>query len=184
MKSTTVLFTDVSSQTWIEETLFNAETHSDFSRDPGWFIQKQQLHGGTSEGVDLITVNNGALSLSIVPTRGMGVWKGDFQGTPLGWESPVKSPVNPAYVNLSERGGLGWLSGFNELICRCGLISNGPPGRDPSGNPLESDLTLHGRIANTPAHFVSVTLDPEDGGWIRIKGRVGEGMLFGSQLLL
>lgn len=184
MKSTTVLFTDVSSQTWIEETLFNAETHPDFSRDPSWFIQKQQLHGGTSEGVDLITVNNGALSLSILPTRGMGVWKGDFKGTPLGWESPVKSPVNPAYVNLSERGGLGWLSGFNELICRCGLISNGPPGRDPSGNPLESDLTLHGRIANTPAHFVSVTLDPEDGGWIRITGRVGEGMLFGSQLLL
>ncbi|HAH45156.1 aldose 1-epimerase family protein [Gimesia sp.] len=184
MKSTTVLFTDVSSQTWIEETLINAETHPDFSGEPGWFIQKQQLHGGLSEGVDLITVNNGELTLSILPTRGMGIWKGDFQGTPLGWQSPVKTPVNPAYINLSERGGLGWLSGFNELICRCGLISNGPPGKDPAGNPLESELTLHGRIANTPAHQVSVTLDPADEGWIRISGQVSEGMLFGSQLLL
>ncbi|WP_417378581.1 aldose 1-epimerase family protein [Gimesia sp.] len=184
MKSTTVLFTDVSSQAWIEETLLNTETHPDFSKESGWFIRKQQLHGGASEGVDLITVCNGALTLSIVPTRGMGVWKGDYQGTPLGWQSPVKSPVNPAFVNLSERGGLGWLSGFNELICRCGLISNGPPGKDPSGNPLESDLTLHGRIANTPACYVSVTLDPAEGGWIRLDGKVEEGMLFGSQLLL
>ncbi|MCA9004599.1 MAG: aldose 1-epimerase family protein [Planctomycetaceae bacterium] len=184
MKSTTVLLTDVSSQTWIEETLIDAVSHPDFSKETGWFIKKQQLHGGTSEGVDLITIHNGALTLSVLPTRGMGVWKGMYQGTPVGWDSPVKAPVNPAYIDLSERGGLGWLSGFNELICRCGLISNGPPGKDRGGNPLESELTLHGRIANTPAHFVSVTLDPEDGGWIRLTGKVQEAMLFGSQLLL
>lgn len=184
MEAKQVLFTDVSTQTWIEEILLNSESDSGFSSNPDWSIHKKQLHGGQSEGVDLIEVHNGQLTLSILPTRGMGVWKGSFQGIPLGWESPVKSPVNPAYINLSERGGLGWLSGFNELICRCGLISNGPPGQDTAGNPIESELTLHGRIANTPAHYVSVELDPSDGGWIRITGNVEEGMLFGSHFLL
>ncbi|QDV50496.1 aldose 1-epimerase family protein [Gimesia fumaroli] len=184
MKSTQFLFTDVSSQTWVEEILLNAESHPEFSRNPGWSIHKTQLHGGLSEGVDLIEVNNGALQLSILPTRGMGVWKGNCQGIPLEWQSPVKTPVNPAYVTLSERGGLGWLSGFNELICRCGLISNGPPGTDSGGNPLESEITLHGRIANTPAHFVNVELDPADGGWLKVTGKMEEGMLFGSHFLL
>ncbi|WP_339734956.1 aldose 1-epimerase family protein [uncultured Gimesia sp.] len=184
MKSTHILFTDVSSQTWVEEILLNAESHPEFSTNPEWSIRKTQLHGGLSEGVDLIEVNNGALQLSILPTRGMGVWKGNCQGIPLEWQSPVKTPVNPAFVTLSERGGLGWLSGFNELICRCGLISNGPPGTDSAGNPLESELTLHGRIANTPAHYVSVELDPAEGGWLKITGKMEEGMLFGSHLLL
>lgn len=184
MKTSQILFTDVNSQTWIEEIVLNAESHPEFSQETNWSIQKKQLHGGLSEGVDLIEVNNGALQISILPTRGMGVWKGCFQGIPLEWKSPVTNPVNPAYVNFSERGGLGWLRGFNELICRCGLISNGPPGNDPAGNQLESDLTLHGRIANTPASFVSIELDPADGGLMRITGRMEEGMLFGSHLVL
>ena len=179
-----ILFTDVSSQTWIEEILLNAESHPEFSERSDWSIQKKHLHGGFSEGVELIEVNNGALTLSILPSRGMGVWKGTFRGIPLEWKSPVKTPVNPAFVNLSERGGLGWLSGFNELICRCGLISNGPPGTDPAGNPLESELTLHGRIANTPANYVSIELDPTEGGRMKITGRMEEGTLFGSHFLL
>ncbi|MCA9014862.1 MAG: DUF4432 family protein, partial [Planctomycetaceae bacterium] len=88
MKSTQILFTDVSSQTWVEEILLSAESHPDFSTVPGWSIHKKQLHGGVSEGVDLIEVNNGALQLSILPTRGMGVWKGNCQGIPLEWQSP------------------------------------------------------------------------------------------------
>lgn len=184
MKPAQILFTDVSSQTWIERKRLDAESHPEFSKRSDWSIDKRQLHGGVAEGVDLIEVSNGRLKLAILPTRGMGIWKGMLEGIPLGWNSPVKSPVNPAYINLAERGGLGWLSGFNELVCRCGLISIGPPGTDDAGNPLESELTLHGRIANTPAHFVSVELDPADGGWLRVTGQVSEGMLFGSQLQL
>ena len=37
-----------------------------------WSIRKEILRGGLSEGVDLIAVNNGALSFSVLPTRGMG----------------------------------------------------------------------------------------------------------------
>ena len=39
-------------------------------------------------------------------------------------------PVHPKFVDLSVRGGLGWLTGFDEWLCRCGLAWNGPPGDD------------------------------------------------------
>ena len=38
----------------------------------------------------------------------------------LGWDSPVSEVVNPAFIELNGRGGLGWLKGFNELVTRCG----------------------------------------------------------------
>lgn len=48
----------------------------------------------------------------------------------LKWDSPVQEIVNPQFVNLDSRGGLGWLDGFSEFMCRCGLESNGHPGTD------------------------------------------------------
>src|SRR5204863_439137 len=83
----------------------------------------------------------------------------------LGWKSPVTQPVNPAFVNAAERGGLGWLSGFNEWMCRCGLDSNGPPGADVvlnnQGHPTKTEMTLHGKTANIPAHYVEVSADSD-----------------------
>src|ERR1051326_7808043 len=79
-----------------------------------WAIRKQTLHGGVREGVEVIELNNGPLSLSILPTRGMGIWKGNFRGLHLGWNAPVVGPVHPKFVNLADRGGIGWLAGFNE----------------------------------------------------------------------
>ena len=81
----------------------------------------------------LIEVDNGALSYSILPTRGMGLWKGRYRDIDLGWSAPVIGPVHPKFVDLSLRGGLGWLTGFDEWLCRCGLAWNGPPG-DDDGN--------------------------------------------------
>ena len=78
--------------------------------------------------MDLIQVSNGPLEFSIVPTRGMNIWKGSHLGHRLGWDSPVADgPVNPAFVNLSGLGGLGWLDGFDELLARCGLVWSGAP---------------------------------------------------------
>ena len=128
-----------------------------------WSIQKRTLRGGLRDGVDLIEVHNGALSYSIIPTRGMGLWRGEYRGNFLGWRAPVLGPVHPKYVNLNDRGGLGWLAGFDELLCRCGLSSLGPPGIDEGAtSPVESQLTLHGRIANTPAHTVEAVLFGDD----------------------
>jgi galactose mutarotase-like enzyme len=136
--------------------------------------------------VDVVTVNNGRLSLQLLPTRGMGVWQGEADGLPLRWNSPVERPVNPAFVDQMRRGGIGWLDGFNELICRCGLGWHGAPGNDTivdeSGNVVSDQfLPLHGRIANIPAHRVSAVVDADR---ISVTGIVDEGCLFGGRLRL
>jgi galactose mutarotase-like enzyme len=150
-----------------------------------WSVRQRRLRGGLSDGVDVVEIDNGALKLEILPTRGMGLWRGSFQGIPIGWDSPVKLPVHPAFVNLDERGGLGWLAGFNELVCRCGLAFNGPPGWDAdfADNPIQGELTLHGKIANLPAHRVELSVDSNH-GTISVTGVVDECSMFGPCLRL
>ena len=151
-----------------------------------WRIEKHRLHGGVSDGVDIITINNGKLSFVVVPTRGMSIWKGEYEGVFLGWNSPVKSPVHPSYINLEAKGGLGWLDGFNEMIVRCGLEYFGPPGKDviidDTGRKAEVMLTLHGRIANIPASTVKVRIYGESPVKLEIEGVVYERSMFGANL--
>ncbi len=148
---------------------------------PDCTVSKRTLRGGLRDGVDIIEVNNGALSFSVLPTRGMGIWRGEYRGAALGWNAPISGPVHPKFVNLHDRGGLGWLYGFDEWICRCGLDSNGSPGEDVvldnNGNPARVQLTLHGKIANLPAHFVEIRSEPADGS-VSIVGHVDESALF------
>ena len=158
---------------------------SQLNSSPCWAIRQRRMKGGLSDGVDVVELDNGSLKLEILPTRGMGLWRGSFQGIPIGWDSPVKMPVHPAFVNQTERGGLGWLAGFNELLCRCGLSFMGPPGRDADhkDHPILGELTLHGKIANLPAHLVEVTADPETGK-LAVTGVVDECSMFGPSLRL
>ena len=153
-----------------------------------WEIHKETLHGGRQEGVEIITVRNGPLNIVLCPTRGMGilrVWTDDLE---LKWDSPVKEIVNPQFVNLNSRGGLGWLEGFNEFMCRCGLESNGHPGTDKFinnvGDEAEMELTLHGKIANIPAREVEVIVERKPPFRIRVRGQVDEKLLFGPKLEL
>ncbi|MEO2014754.1 MAG: aldose 1-epimerase family protein [Fuerstiella sp.] len=152
-----------------------------------WSVRLQRLHGGLSEGVDVIWLDNGCTKLAILPTRGMGIWKAQVADTPLEWKSPVERPVHPSFVDQSRRGGIGWLDGFNELICRCGLGWHGAPGTDvvtdADGNVLsEQFLPLHGRIANLAAHQVRVEVS--DDGAISVIGVVDEASMFGGKLRL
>lgn len=147
-----------------------------------WSIQRGRFAEGISAGVEVVVVSHGDFSFAVLPTRGMGVWHAQLGDQRIGWDSPVQHVVHPSFVNLQSRNGLGWLDGFNELMCRCGLSFNGPPGQDEGvGSPLESDLTLHGKIANLPAH--SVRLIDED-GVIGVSGIVDETTLFGPKLRL
>lgn len=147
-----------------------------------WSITARILHGGLSDGVEVIDLCNGPLTVCVLPARGMGVWKARYKDLRLGWDSPVKRPVHPRHVDQSARNGLGWLDGFNELVCRCGLASNGPPGIDDGARSgVESQLTLHGRIANTPAHAVSVHVDEDGPGTLSVTGIVDETTFFGPQ---
>ncbi len=160
----TFILTDVSSDVWAE-TLEIDPTALGLGQDWQWSVKKDALRGGRRDGVNLIVVDNGLLRFSIVPTRGMGVWKGWFQGNRLGWDSPVTDgPVHPALVNLSAAGGLGWLDGFDELLARCGLENNGAPFEvktvKPDGTESHTTFGLHGRIANIPASYVAVQVCP------------------------
>src|SRR5947209_4838699 len=67
-----------------------------------WSVSKQTLHGGLSDGVELVTIDNGALKFHVLPTRGMGLWSGSYLGNPLGWRAPVTGPVHPKFVNLAD----------------------------------------------------------------------------------
>jgi hypothetical protein len=179
--------TDVQGDVWID----NFAASNDTLRLPtphDWSIRKRTLRGGLRDGIDLIEVHNGALSFSILPTRGMGLWRGDYHGHALGWRSPVMGPVHPKFVNQASAGGLGWLAGFDELLCRCGLSSNGPPGEDAwidgHGKSNRAQLSLHGRIANLPAQVVEVRVSLDPPYELSVSGEVEEAALFFPQLRL
>jgi len=153
-----------------------------------WSIHKRTLHGGKQQGVDVVTVDNGRMRMTIIPTRGMGILDVVCGELRLGWNSPVKEVVHPRLIRLDSRRGLGWLDGFNEWMVRCGLEFAGHPGTDKfvtnTGDVAEMDLSLHGKIANIPASYVDVVIDPEPPHRLTIRGRVEERMFFGPQLEL
>lgn len=157
----------------------------DFGAGSPWSVRKYTLRGGMQEGVDVVEVDNGKFRFAVLPTRGMGIWKGRCGAVDLGWDSPVKDPVHPAHVNEPENGGLGWLKGFNEWIVRCGLSSHGAPALDPGrGNENGGPgvlLPLHGKIANIPARRVEVEVNAEG---IVVRGQVDEVAMFGPSLRL
>lgn len=146
----------------------------------GWSLNKTTLQGGLRQGVEAVDLSNGTLRVRVLPTRGMGLWKAWLGDLELGWRSPVRGPVHPAFVPLDEASGIGWLSGFDELLCRCGLEWNGAPEFHADGRVKH---TLHGRIANLPAHRVEFSVDG-DGGTLALRGQVDEGRLFGPRLRL
>ncbi|MBL8827396.1 MAG: aldose 1-epimerase family protein [Planctomycetaceae bacterium] len=174
--------------TWILTDTANDLYREDFHIGPGdlkeptanFSVRKRTLRGGLRDGVEIIEVDNGALRLTIVPTRGMSLWKMWTGEHEIGWRSPVRGPVHPKFVQLDAPNGVGWLQGFDELLVRCGLESNGAPQFKPTG---ELEYPLHGRIGNLPAHQVEVTVDPERQE-IRVSGEVDEGRLFGNRLRL
>ncbi|MEM7457560.1 MAG: aldose 1-epimerase family protein [Planctomycetota bacterium] len=146
---------------------------SQFSDRAGsmWSVSKRTLHGGLQEGVELIEVDNGKLKFSVIPTRGMSVYRIASDELTLGWDSPVEQIVHPSHVDLNDHGGLGWLTGFNEFMVRCGVSFAGHPGEDDG-----KMLTLHGRIGNIPASEVIVSIDEAAPHRIRVRGKVEERM--------
>lgn len=188
MPRSTHVLTDLASETWLETFRLDESQGPRLSGSSKWSVSKRVLRGGPAQGVDVVRVDNGILSFELLPTRGMGLWRGNFQDLQLGWQSPVQFPVHPGLVRLTADDGLGWLTGFNEWMCRCGLNSIGRPGVDAleqkkniSGNKR---LTLHGRISNIPAHRVEVVIDDDGPGNLVVRGEVDEAMLFGPTLRL
>ena len=172
-----ILF-DTESQHYVETLDISADDVPGMSGEHS--IRKRRLQGGCQDGIDTIEIDNGAFRFVVLPTRGMGIWKAWLGDIRVGWDSPVEGPVNPAFVPLAEPSGIGWLDGFDELICRCGLESNGAPDFDESGHLKHA---VHGRIANTPASHVEASVGP-DQGEITVKGVVVESRFHLQQLEL
>jgi hypothetical protein len=182
----TFVLADASSDVWQESFDVDAPAMGLAANFP-WSVKKRRLRGGRRDGVDLIVVDNGALRFSIVPTRGMGLGNGWYDGNRLGWDSPITDgPVHPSLVNLAASGGLGWLDGFDELLARCGLENNGAPfdvkSVKPDGSESHTTFVLHGKIANIPASYVAVHVAAEPPHEIVVEGHVDESRLFGLQV--
>ncbi|MCH8830376.1 MAG: DUF4432 domain-containing protein, partial [Planctomycetes bacterium] len=75
-------------------TLIDAETDrdvGDFSVGPAdvpgvdgeWSVRKRTLHGGRRAGVTVVEIDNGAFRFTVIPTRGMGIWKAWMRGEML-----------------------------------------------------------------------------------------------------
>jgi uncharacterized protein DUF4432 len=132
-------------------------------------VRMRTLHGGRQEGVCIVDIDTGAMKISVVATRGMNVLEAVAGNVRIGWNSPVSEVVNPAFIELNGRGGLGWLEGFNEMVTRCGYEWVGHPGMDKGVL-----LTLHGLAANIPASKVVLSIDEEPPYAIRLKGELKE----------
>lgn len=176
------------SQTWtlidVDQNVFLEELRlgpNDVGLPGGSFsVVKRTLRGGLRDGLNVVEIDNGALRTTVLCDRGMGIWRvwsGDLE---VGWPSPVKGPVHPMFVPLDEASGIGWLNGFDELVCRCGLEYNGAPEWSADGKLKH---TLHGRIANRPAHQVTATIDT-DRQEIAVTGVIDESRLFCNSLRL
>jgi len=153
----TARMTVLSARTPLVEGVVRSE---DLGLSTGGKVTTRVLHGGRQEGVVEIVLDAGDMKVSLLPTRGMGIWQATYKRKRLFWTSPVTEAVHPKYVNPMANGGLGWLAGFCEGVVRCGLGSNGAPGRDEviddRGEAVMVDLPLHGCIANIPAPEVTI----------------------------
>jgi len=170
------ILTDVENDVFVESLSVGPAEVGGSAR--GYAVAKRTLRGGLRDGVDVIEVHNGLLRFVVVPTRGMNLWRADLGELQLGWRSPVAGPVHPKFVRLDAPDGLGWLDGFDELFCHCGLEYNGGPEFHSNGTLRHG---LHGKIGNTPAHQVEVAVDG-DAGTISVRGVVDEARAFGNKL--
>ena len=118
----------------------------------------------------LVEIDTGAMKITVVPNRGMNVAQAVSGKVRLGWKSPVREIVNPAFLDQGARNGIGWLEGFNDLLTRCGYEWVGHAGADEDGTML----TLHGLAANIPASNVILSVDEKPPYTIRLKGLLRE----------
>lgn len=158
----------MAAKTW---TLFDQTTnehagYQEFGDHADFTVHKS----GLAAGVEMVTLDNGKMKIHVLPTRGMSIWKAFHGDEAIDWKSPVRGPVHPSFVPLSEPSGLGWLDGFDELLVRCGLESNGAPEHDETTGRLA--YPLHGRIGNKPAYKVELSVDGDEiklTGWVEEK---------------
>ncbi len=136
-------------------------------------VRLSRLEDGSAQGVRIIDVFAGDLSFSILPDRCMDLYAVRYRGINMSFLTPA-GPVHPAYHTGQ---GLSWHRSFaGGMLATCGLQSIGATDDTP-------DLTIHGRIGNTPCSNLCIDMD-KDGMGATISGIMTETILFGATLTL
>jgi len=143
-------------------------------------VHHGEMLSGKSAGVEVCVIDTGTAQVIVLPSRAMAVWQIRTGDIDFGWRSPVDGPVNPSLVPIDDPDGLGWLEGFDELVVRCGLESNGAPEKDEAGFLR---YPLHGRIGNLPATSLAVEVNVTT-GQLALVGDCIESKLFFKRLRL
>jgi len=176
------VLTDAWEGVWLDTYELASESFIGYD-GPEWAIEKSTLTGGKQQGVDVVHLDNGCMTVVICPTRGMGILEAFTDEASLGWDSPVREVVHPAFVREETRGGLGWVAGFSELVCRCGLSYHGAPCEDLVRSNTGADkrvmLPLHGTIANCPASRVCVRVQLQPPYELSVVAELRDAAMFG-----
>lgn len=138
-------------------------------------VRQYRMLGGRSEGVRAVDVwNGGNLFFTVLPDRGMDIFTVRYKGENMAFHTPSGVVAPEFYSDISAK----WLRSFGGgFLCTCGLQNVGDT------DDSDPELTVHGRISNTPAEDVCVER-ADDGCSVRISGLLREGVLFGSKLTL
>ena len=134
-------------------------------------VRQYKLVGGKADGVNAVEIWNGdALTVTILPDRGMDIYSVRYNNKEMSYHSP-SGIVHPAFYNDV---GPKWLRTFQGgFLATCGVENIG-------GADEERGEGLHGRHNHTPAENVCVWVDLEDGEPVaKVSGIVRHALIFG-----
>lgn len=146
------------------------------------------LGDGNERGVRVLEFRTGSgFAFEVLVDRAFDIGRCDFQGMPLGWESPV-GYGGPWYGEYIDLGFLrNWGGG---LLTTCGLDHALFMATDTAEHyhypPKKSEsFGLHGRISNRPAKLTGYgTRWDGDEAILWAEGEVSQASVFGENLLL
>ena len=142
------------------------------------YAESFTFNDGAAKNVRAVRVSTGGgLVFTILPDRGMDIWRAEYLGQTFSWLSPC-GPKAPEHL---EHGDLAWLRNWpGGLLTGTGLQNVGSP-CDYNGE----HHTLHGRLSNLPAGDVSIQhIHDDQGHHIEISGTVCDAAVFGINLEL
>ena len=137
------------------------------------YARRSVLTEGKADGIRIIDINNGGgLSCTLLESRCLDISRVEYRGVNIGF---LAKPglVAPQFC---EPGG--FVRYFQAgMLYTCGLDNVGPACRDDRG-----EWPMHGRLGITPAGNVKTDIN-WDNDEILISGKVGQGALFGPNLV-
>jgi hypothetical protein len=134
--------------------------------------------------VDVICVNCGDLSFTVLPQRGMQVNELTYQGVSAGWDTPIGQPYHPKDINPKRPGRVllngqtvegigGFLDGFASIVTPCFPRFGGP--LKEMGEGFD---TLHGTATYASADYRTVVINvnrDEKRHYVQLSGKTDVG---------